>query len=414
MGIDVTSTPGNVSSGAGWTDVNALSTVNSAYSHLVFWNGRADSLWALAVAVAESGTTMNGNRLHTAWVISDYYRADWERLFNDNGASLPIPPGFTQCSLNGVVQTTGDRAGQCVDSGGICPPNCRQVFGTDGASGCWPLLPLNGKKGTIPGCQPGDAREPFGDAYDCLDDFTRQQVDAVLINWAKILEAFQRLLHNQDGTPFDAWINAGPRSTLVDEAARRGAQLFVGKASCIDCHNTPLFSDNDFHNVGVAQVGPDVPTVADCIKGSSTCDCVSGEKCLPWGKYDGLKKLKANTLLRTSAASDDRSDTSRTNTAGAPLEEYMKGAWRTPTLRNVALTAPYMHDGRYATLEEVVDHYNRGGDPDAVGTRAVQIKPLRLTPDERADLVAFLKTLSGPPLPPEIAKAPALPMVKCP
>jgi cytochrome c peroxidase len=62
-GVDVTSYPGNVSAGAGWTDVNALPTVNSAYNHAWFRNGRADSGWALAATVAESATTMNGNRL---------------------------------------------------------------------------------------------------------------------------------------------------------------------------------------------------------------------------------------------------------------------------------------------------------------------------------------------------------------
>jgi cytochrome c peroxidase len=415
MGVDVGSIPGNVSSGAGWTDVNALSTVNSAYWHLVFWNGRADSLWALAAAVAESTTTMNGNRLHTAWVISDYYRPHWEMVFHDGGKSLPIPPGTTQCSMRGLVEATGERAGQCILGGnGFCPGGCRSVVGTNGRSACFPMVPLDGKKGAFEGCQPGDPKEPFGDAYDCMDQTLRDAVDHVLFSWAKILEAFQRRLHNQHGTPFDDWINAGPRSTRLDESARRGAQLFVGKASCVDCHNTPLFSDNGFHNVGVAQVGPGVPTLADCHEGNKACDCVAGLKCLPWGQYDGATRLNASTTLRTSKWSDDKLDTSRSAAVVAPRTESMKGAWRTPSLRNVALTAPYMHDGRYATLEEVVDHYDRGGDPDAVGTKDVRIKPLRLTAAERADLVAFMKTLTGPPLPPEVATPPMLPTVSCP
>ena len=62
-GADVSSSPGHVSVGAGWTDVNALSVLNSAYRQVVFWNGRADSLWALNAVVAESSTTLNGNRL---------------------------------------------------------------------------------------------------------------------------------------------------------------------------------------------------------------------------------------------------------------------------------------------------------------------------------------------------------------
>ena len=88
--------------------------------------------------------------------------------------------------------------------------------------------------------------------------------------------------------------------------------------------------------------------------------------------------------------------------------------WKTPSLRNVAVTAPYMHNGRYATLAEVVDHYNRGGDEQAPGPHPVQIKPLALTTDEQAELVAFLKTLTSPPWPAAIAAAPDLPQVPLP
>jgi cytochrome c peroxidase len=85
----------------------------------------------------------------------------------------------------------------------------------------------------------------------------------------------------------------------------------------------------------------------------------------------------------------------------------LKGAWRTPSLRDVALTAPYMHDGYYRTLEDVVWHYNNGGAASGSGQfdktpeRAVQIKPLALTEDEMSDLVEFLKTLTGAPLSPD-------------
>src|SRR5262249_49581287 len=70
-GVDTASVPGNVSSGAGWTDVNALAIVNCAHQRLYSWNGRVDSLWAQAFALAENPTVMNGSRLHTAWVIAD-------------------------------------------------------------------------------------------------------------------------------------------------------------------------------------------------------------------------------------------------------------------------------------------------------------------------------------------------------
>jgi len=428
-GVDVTSTPGNVSSGAGWTDVNALSTVNSAYQHLFFWNGRADSLWGLSVVVAESPTTMNGNRLHTAWVIADNYRAQFEALFKK---PLPVQ-GDTVCSVSPLLETAGARAGQCKLVNGGCQFPCAAGQNPDPKfispehpdSGCWPRFPLQGKPGSKPLCQAGDPTEPFGDAFDCMAADDQKAVTEVLVKWAKALEAFEYVL--SDGaskkTPLDNWVAAGPRVSYVDEAARRGAQLFVGKAACVDCHNTPLLSDGAFHDIGVAQVGPDVPTLADCIEGSAACDCVKGVKCLPWGEYDGLTRLAGDPalgivgskFLRTGIWSDDAADLSRDADVHAMPTAAMKGAWRTPSLRNVALTGPYMHDGRYATLAEVVDHYNRGGDVAAVGTRAVELRPLFLTAGEQADLVAFLGTMTEPALPVAVSTSPMLPVTPvCP
>jgi cytochrome c peroxidase len=410
-GVDVTSTPGNVSSGAGWSDVNALSTINSAYQHLFFWNGRADSLWGLTAGVAESPTTMNGNRLHTAWLIADLYRQDYESVFG----AMPIPPDTVACKLGPTLETAGARAGQCLLVNGQCPPPCQEGGNPVNADrgGCWPRFPLQGKPGAKPHCQAGDPTEPFGDAFDCMNSADQMNITRVLVNWAKALEAFQYQLRDshQIGAPLDQWVSKGLDYSGMEPAAKRGARLFVGKGGCVDCHNTPLLSDGLFHNIGVAQVGPNVPTLSDCIAGNAACDCVSGTKCLPWGQYDGLAKLEANKYLRTSSWSDDAKDNSRTPDVQRVPTAAMKGAWRTPGLRNVALTAPYMHDGRYATLEEVVDHYNRGGDVDGgvVGTRAVEIKPLLLTPVEQSDLVAFLHALTEPPLDLGVATPPNLP-----
>jgi hypothetical protein len=168
---------------------------------------------------------------------------------------------------------------------------------------------------------------------------------------------------------------------------------------------------------------------------------------LPAGVYSGLLKLRDSpkgsvytNLRRDSEWSDDKTDPSREryyfkapnpeelDPPPPPLQpdSALKGAWRTPSLRDVAVTAPYMHDGYYKTLEDVVWHYNVGGttggsefvvnvcdpgvhadadagiycsEPDAgVPVRAVQIKPLGLTDGEVADIVEFLKTLTGAPI----------------
>jgi cytochrome c peroxidase len=224
-------------------------------------------------------------------------------------------------------------------------------------------------------------------------------VTRVLVNWAKALAAYEMTLTGAE-TPFDRFLREGQSSDAVGAAAKRGARLFVGKAGCVDCHDGPLLSDGGFHNVGVPQAGPEVPTEADCPAGAA-CDCTAGKNCLPWGALDGLAKLKASSMLRTSMWSDYPQDDSRATEVARAASEDLKGAWRTPSLRDVALTAPYMHDGRFATLAEVIDHYADGvlphpnldprlRAPGAAGTPVT----LDLSSDDRAALVAFLDTLT--------------------
>jgi cytochrome c peroxidase len=151
----------------------------------------------------------------------------------------------------------------------------------------------------------------------------------------KAIASFERTVISKDA-PFDAWVHGNPRA--IDASAQRGYALFVGKANCAACHSGPSFSDSGFHNIGLK----------------------------------------------------DDTDTGRY--AKLPLKA-MKGAFKTPTLRDVALTAPYMHNGCYRTLDEVVDHYNRGGDVH--DNLDPSIKPLHLTDQEKKDLVRFLTTLTG-------------------
>jgi len=146
----------------------------------------------------------------------------------------------------------------------------------------------------------------------------------------------------------------------------------------------------------VSQAGPAVPTLADCPAGSKACDCITPNKCLPFGAWDGTMKLNANLFRHETMWSDDYVQGIMPPTL--TVDDSLKGAWRTPSLRNVALTAPYMHDGFYQTLEDVIEHYNHGPEPDSVGIAAVDIKPLLLTPSEADDLVEFLKTLNGAPV----------------
>jgi cytochrome c peroxidase len=159
---------------------------------------------------------------------------------------------------------------------------------------------------------------------------------------AKALASFERTIVSANA-PFDRW-HAGDKKA-VDESAKRGFKLFTGKAKCDVCHEGFNFTDNGFHNIGLKTP-----------KGLSE----------DVGRY-AQRKVKVN-----------------------------KGAFKTPTLRDVALNGPYMHNGMYRTLEEVVDHYDRGGD--VKDNLDPNMETLNLAPQEKQDLVAFLKSLTGAPL----------------
>ena len=412
-GADPSSAPGDVSIGAGWTYNNGLTTYNAQYYTLHLWNGRADSLWAQAFSDNENALTTNGNRLRTAWLIHDLYKDAYEAVFT----AYPLPMSGSVPT----VQATVDASGQCVLAAGVCPAGCRSVTATTGTTGCWPRFPLQGKPGKKPGCQSGDPAEPFGDAFDCMDPDDQKAVTRVLVNFGKAIAAYEQTL-TLPPAPFDQWVadlQAGhaSSSTAISGAAKAGALLFVGKAGCSDCHSTPLLSDNKFHNVGIGQMGMGVPTVADCPAGAA-CDCApvstehpNGPKnCLPFGARDGIQKLQASAVRRDSVWSDDPTYSPSASYVIATLDTIPIGAYRTPSLRNCTLTAPYMHDGSISTLKDVVWHYSQGiSDQATPGAPAAAFKPLYLTDEEQAQLVAFLESLESPTPPAATMTPPTLP-----
>lgn len=184
----------------------------------------------------------------------------------------------------------------------------------------------------------------------------------------KALAAFESTLRSGP-TPFDEF-RAGA-ATAISESARRGWELFKGRADCARCHpadgSRPLFTDNGFHSLGVGLPGGRLP------------ELVSQARRL-WS----LGKDAGDLLL----ANADLGSLGRFLVTREPKDI---GAFKTPGLRNVALTAPYMHDGSVATLEDAVDLelYYRGANKGA---------PLVLSMGERADLVAFLQALTSQPL----------------
>lgn len=163
--------------------------------------------------------------------------------------------------------------------------------------------------------------------------------DADIDGIAKAIAAFERTIISGP-SPYDRYL-MGDR-TAMSPAAVRGLHLFNGKGHCTPCHSGPMFSDQSFHNLGV-----------------------------------GMDKEKP--------------DLGRFDKTRDPADS---GRFKTPTLRNIAQTPPYLHDGSARTLMDVMDVYNMGGTPNAYLDPLVL--PLNLTSREKADLVAFMEALTGP------------------
>ncbi|NJD35296.1 MAG: hypothetical protein FIA96_10780 [Betaproteobacteria bacterium] len=213
----------------------------------------------------------------------------------------------------------------------------------------------------------------------------------LLVNVAKALAAWQETLVSPP-TPFDRFRDALQRGeaqgvAAYPTAAVRGLRLFLGRGQCATCHAGPLFSNGEFGDIGVPFF----------IRPSGVDP----------GRQGGIKRLLASPWNLLGSYNDDATRDNATQTRFLRTEHRNFGEFKVPTLRNLKLTGPYMHNGSVATLREVVRHYSEL-DEDRLHTDGERIlRPLRLTDAESADLVTFLESLSpASPLPP-----PAVPSV---
>ena len=206
--------------------------------------------------------------------------------------------------------------------------------------------------------------------------------EGVFAGIGKALAAFQETIVS-GRTPFDDFREALSRSDFSSmkkypEAAQRGLRIFVGSGNCSSCHFGPAFSNGEFHDTGVPFF----------IAGGADS-----------GRHGGIRKLLANpfNLLgrhNDEPARDGQAAASATKTRHVSLEHRNFGEFKVPGLRNVALSAPYMHNGSMATLADVVRHYSEI-NPDRLHSDGESLlKPLRLSAGEAADLVAFLESLT--------------------
>jgi cytochrome c peroxidase len=328
--MDRRSNPNSISIGVNFTERNAPALVNVVFYKWFGWGGKQDSMWNQAAGSPESKENTGGNRLAYAHMLWDKYRADYDAIFD-----VPLDPALDPLAADAA------------------------------------RFPPSGK--------PKSAMTDPDGPWEMMAEADRDIITTIMANSGKAMAAYERLLVSRNA-PLDRYL--AEDFGAITESAKKGLKLFVGKAACNACHSGPTFTDNLFHNTGIAQnVGiPEVPDVDE-------------------GRFTDISKVLSSAYNGVGDYSDDQ-------TAGAAKldglmpEEADKGKFRTKALREVSETGVFQHNGSLTTLEEVVHLYNLGGAESGFsGTKDPKIKPLNLTSEEEADLVAFLKTLTGDPVP---------------
>jgi cytochrome c peroxidase len=225
---------------------------------------------------------------------------------------------------------------------------------------------------------------PNGDSaarasWSALPASRREDITRVFSNLGKAIAAFERRI-TFSPTRFDRYVAAelaGRPHTSADSLTpdeEAGLRLFIGKADCITCHNGARLTDDHFHNTGVH--------VSSLVAAADS------------GRTTGVRQVVAGEFNCLSRYSDARpEDCSELRFAVTEGDELLR-AFKTPSLRNVAVRAPFMHAGQLKTLRDVIEHYDRA--PRAPFGKS-ELKRLKLSADERRQIEAFLQTLSAPP-----------------
>lgn len=306
-----------LSHGMDTTPRRSMPLIGVAYNSWFFWDGRADSLWAQALGPIENVLEHGISRTMSAFIIGRYYRQEYEEIFGKL-------PEFMEDSF---------------------PQHARPALDDPEALKAWVLMTPE----------------------------QRAEVNKVYVNMGKAIAAFVRTIMPQPA-PFDRYVEQilaektkTSRMALTDDEAR-GLRLFIGKAKCTNCHNGPLFTNSDFHNLGLPPKNPGNP---DRGRAEAITEVLSNQfNC--FGKYSDAKPSECLELRYI--------DTS---------EEKYIGAFKTPTLRSVTERPPYMHAGQFATVREVLEFYRSKALNPELGHADLT--------DEDLDLLEkFLHSLSSP------------------
>jgi cytochrome c peroxidase len=309
--------------GIGLSGRNTRSIVGTAYSPWQYWDGRRDSQWAQALSPLEDPAEHGGNRMqYVRFIAGDpEYRDRYTAVFG------PLPDFSDESRFP-------EAASPAVD---------------------------------------GDARA----AWQAMTSADQRLVNTVYANIGKAIAAYERLIL-PGPSRFDAYVRAvvsGNSETaegLLDKDEILGLQLFIDEARCTECHNGPLFTNNEFHNTGMLSYPGELPDR---------------------GRIEGVHKVLADPFNCLGEFSDDPE-------RNCPELTYVRtsielvGATRTPSLRTLGGTAPFAHKGQQEELADVLDQYNRS--PLAMIGHNEAENPLGLSRRELKWLESFLDSLTAP------------------
>lgn len=321
------------------------------------------------IAAGSRHTPTLWNAVYNRWYFWDG-RADslWSQALHP--IENPIEMGFSRLAVAHVIANDG-----------VLRPEYAAIFGQ--------LPDISESNRFPPAGSPATAANPSADtrAWDAMSPDDQMIINRICSNAAKAIAAYESILISRS-SPFDAFVEglrSGDESKLgvLSPSARRGLKLFVGSANCRVCHMGPNFTDGEFHDTRVPPLDGGQPVDA--------------------GRFAGIDVVKRDPFNARGAFSDDQT--------GAAVEFLINnpdnwGRFKTPSLRNVALTAPYMHQGQFKTLREVVSFYSTLDGATPAGHHAETIlQPLMLSNQEIDDLVAFLESLTDDAIDPAL-KAP--------
>lgn len=329
--FDTRAHPNNVGLGAQFMQRNVTSVLNASYYKWKETDGVRSATWNDALTDPEDQESMHGSRSLVAHVIYKKYKSDYEAIFGALDPRLdPNNPNASQLPVDALPRTS--------------PVLENPMLASD---------------------------QPWYAAWDAMAPADQKIIDRIYVNFGKAIQAYLRKMSSQN-SPFDQY--AAGNYSAISDAAKRGLHLFIGKGACEGCHTGPIFSDNQFHNIGIVELGPNTNPMEQ-------------------GRYDGINGALGDEFSVDSEYSDDR------NTHmldGVKATDANRGQWRTKGLRECAMTPPYEHTGQLSTLADVVAFDNKGGDPSGFnGTKDPLFVPLNLTAQEQSDLVEFLNTLTG-------------------